>query len=104
MRKIMNDSKQIDKIKNQISDLFPHVEKVDIRLKKHLKGMHKAQISVNAPGSKNLFAEKVCGSPSSSLEKSSEAIISQIRKLKNKKLGKRHKQSLKTLEAVDLCA
>lgn len=74
----------IYKIKNHIKRVFPHANKVDVKVDKLPNGEFKSFIRVVAPRKKELIAQKKDGDVKRCLERSHLAIIRQIHKIKTK--------------------
>lgn len=74
----------IYKIKNHIKRIFPHVNKVDVKVNKLSNGEFKSLIRVIAPRGKELIAQKKDENVKRCLERSHLAIIKQIHKIKTK--------------------
>lgn len=81
------------KIKKHIQKVFPHANRVDVKVSKLPSGKFKSFIRVLAPQKKELIAQKTDKNIKKSLEKSYTAIIRQIHRIKtrwNKTAGPEH--------------
>ncbi|MFT6631304.1 MAG: ribosome-associated translation inhibitor RaiA [Bacteriovoracaceae bacterium] len=85
----IHKAKEVFKIKNNIYKIAPYIKDVDVKLAKTYHGKYESLIRVHIPHKKKLFAAKKDECPKLSLEKSRQAIIKQIKKLKKKKLARR---------------
>ncbi len=77
-------NKDIYRVKSHIYKIFPHANKVDVRVNKLPNGEFKSFIRVLAPQKKELVALKRDKNIKKCLEKSHLAIIRQIHRIKTK--------------------
>lgn len=77
-------NKDIFKVKSHIQRIFPHANKVDVKIDKLPSGEFKSFIRVLAPQKKELIAQKKDEDIKKCLEKSHLAIIRQIHRIKTK--------------------
>ncbi len=87
-RKI-HKAKEVFKIKNQIYKVAPYANDVDVKIDKTDNGKFESLIRVHIPPKKSLIAVKKDKCLKVSLEKSRQAIIKQVKKVKEKKKSKR---------------
>ena len=74
----------IDETKEHIHRLFPNATNIDVKIKKDELGHFQSQIMVRVPNHKELVAHKKDPLLKKSLDKTFQAIVSQISKIKNK--------------------
>lgn len=77
-------NRDIFKVKSHIQRVFPHANKVDVKIDKLPSGEFKSFIRVLAPQKKELIAQKRDEDIKKCLEKSHLAIIRQIHRIKTK--------------------
>ncbi|MEC7276409.1 MAG: hypothetical protein VXV96_08820 [Bdellovibrionota bacterium] len=77
-------NRDIFKVKIHIQRIFPHANKVDVKIDKLPSGEFKSFIRVLAPQKKELIAQKRDEDIKKCLEKSQHAIIRQIHRIKTK--------------------
>ena len=77
-------NRDIFKVKNHIQRIFPHANKVDVKIHQLPSGEFKSFIRVLAPQKKELIAQKRGQDIKKCLEKSQHAIIRQIHRIKTK--------------------
>ena len=77
-------NRDILKVKSHIQKIFPHANKVDVKIDKLPSGEFKSFIRVLAPQRKELIAQKRDEDIKKCLEKSHLAIIRQIHRIKTK--------------------
>ncbi len=81
----IHKAREIFKIKNQIYKIAPYADDVDIKIDKVENGNFESLIRVHIPNKKSLIAVKKDKSLHNSLEKSRQAILKQVKRIKNKK-------------------
>ena len=88
--------KKVARVKRHINKVFPHANDVDIKVQKLPKEGFKSLIRIKAPKKKTIIAVKIDSDIERSLEKSHQAVVKQIHKLKTKwnKRGEPHHNSL----------
>lgn len=88
-KKRFNKAKEVFRIKNHILKLVPYAKDIDIKIDKSETGDYESLIRVHVPPRKKFIAVKRSESLKVSLEKSRQAILRQVKKLKEKKQSKR---------------
>lgn len=92
-----NKVREIFKIKNQIYKKMPYVNDIDIKIDKAENGQYESLIRLNLAPRKRLIAVKREKSISLALEKSKQAILRQLEKVRRKKVVNRQMINLSLL-------
>ena len=82
----IKNSEEINKTKNHIYKVAPHINNIDVKIEKAGNGKFQSFIRVHIPPKKKLIAIKNGPCLKTSLERSRQAIIRQLNKEKEKKL------------------
>ena len=90
----VHKAREIFKIKNQIFNKLPYAKDVDIRIDRTEGGGYESHIKLHIPPKKHLLATKKDESLKQALEKSKQAILRQIDKVKMKRISKKRKGQL----------
>ena len=77
-------AKEVFKVKNKIYKIAKAADEVEVQIDKTEKGEYESLIRVHIPPRKNIIAIKKSDSLKSSLEKSTQAAIKQVQRIKNK--------------------
>lgn len=97
-KKRFNLAREIFKIKNNIYKIIPNVEFVDIKVQKSEDHTYESQILIKIGNHKKILAIKTNESIKIALQKSHQAVIRQIKRIKEKKARRRNK----LIEQLDL--
>ena len=88
MNKMILNDQLVKKVKDQLDVLCPHATKVDVEVQKVFDDRYRTKITVDAPSQKILVATKVSEYATKSIEQASNAMMSQLHKLKTKRLAR----------------
>jgi hypothetical protein len=96
------NNEEIQRVKEHISEVFPHTNRIDVRVDEIPKKGFRSLIKVTAPKKRNIIALKVDKSIKKSLEKSHQAVVKQLHKAKQRVLKKNKRKRIN--DVIDLLA